>query len=251
MSTLKHTDHVAIPLGKRGAFEGVARRHGRRRNPARKLPRSSLRTPENQLRHSPQRWVERCDRSVANSETPQSVRASSHSTKQSNRSDFPPEARKRSRAALTWLGCSANTCTPASSSRSTSTPSGRSIATTSTSKHTNASHNAVIPLSSCANVSPSNALPASSAIRTSCFSDAQSIPAQLPTDPPSGRFDKRPDLEVPLRVLIDKALNGATSCRRSRHLTTGGRGWSFAGPRQGQAIVALSRRWPRQTQLDL
>ena len=30
-----------------------------------------------------------------------SVRASSHSTKQSNRSDFPPEARNRSRAALT------------------------------------------------------------------------------------------------------------------------------------------------------
>ena len=70
MSTLKHTDHVAIPLGKRGALEGVARRHGRRRNPARKLPRSSLRTPENQFRHSPQRWVEKRDRSVANSETP-------------------------------------------------------------------------------------------------------------------------------------------------------------------------------------
>ena len=73
MSTLKHTDHVAIPLGKRGALEGVARRHGRRRNPARKLPRSSLRTPENQFRHSPQRWVEKRDRSVANSETPHQV----------------------------------------------------------------------------------------------------------------------------------------------------------------------------------
>jgi hypothetical protein len=71
MSTLKNTDRARIPLGKRGAFEGVARRHGRRRNPARKLPRSSLRTPENHLRYSPQRWVERCDRSVANSETPQ------------------------------------------------------------------------------------------------------------------------------------------------------------------------------------
>src|ERR1039458_8685486 len=45
-----------------------------------------------------------------------------------------------------------------------------------------------------------------------------------------GTVRQRPDLEVPLRVLIDKALNGATSCRRSRHLTTGGRGWSFAGP---------------------
>src|ERR1039458_5571949 len=45
-----------------------------------------------------------------------------------------------------------------------------------------------------------------------------------------GTVRQRPDLEVPLRVLIDKALNGATSCRRSRHLTTGGRVWSFAGP---------------------
>jgi len=70
MSTPKHTDHVSLPLGKRGAFEGVARRHGRRRNPARTLPRSSLRTPDNQLRHNPQRWVEKRDRSVANSETP-------------------------------------------------------------------------------------------------------------------------------------------------------------------------------------
>jgi len=73
MSTPKHTDHVSLPLGKRGAFEGVARRHGRRRNPARTLPRSSLRTPDNQLRHNPQRWVEKRDRSVANSETPQQI----------------------------------------------------------------------------------------------------------------------------------------------------------------------------------
>jgi hypothetical protein len=58
-------------LGKRGAFEGVARRHGRRRNPARMTPRSSLRPPTNQLRHSPQRWVEKCGRSIKGSETPQ------------------------------------------------------------------------------------------------------------------------------------------------------------------------------------
>lgn len=70
MSALKHTDDISVPLGKRDAFEGVARRHGRRRNPARKLPRSSLRTPANQLRYTSQRWVEKSDRSVANSDTP-------------------------------------------------------------------------------------------------------------------------------------------------------------------------------------
>ena len=70
MSDLISTDRVHAPLGKRGAFEGVARRHGRRRNPARRPPPSSLRTLTNQPRHSTQRWVEKCDRSVANSETP-------------------------------------------------------------------------------------------------------------------------------------------------------------------------------------
>jgi hypothetical protein len=44
-------------------------------------------------------------------------------------------------------------------------------------KQSSASHNAVIPCSSCANVSASSRSPAASAIRTSCFSDAQSIPA--------------------------------------------------------------------------
>ena len=71
MSDLSSTDRVHAPLGKRGAFEGVARRHGRRPNPARTTPPSSLRTLTNQPRHSTQRWVEKCDRSVANSETPQ------------------------------------------------------------------------------------------------------------------------------------------------------------------------------------
>ena len=60
-------------LGKRGAFEGVARRHGRRRNPARMTPRSSLRTPTNTTRHTPQAWCEEIGRSIANSETPQNA----------------------------------------------------------------------------------------------------------------------------------------------------------------------------------
>ena len=46
------------------------RRHGRRRIPARTPLRSSLRTQTNEALHSRQRWVERRDRSVANSETP-------------------------------------------------------------------------------------------------------------------------------------------------------------------------------------
>ena len=51
-----------------------------------------------------------------------SVRASSHSTQALKRSDFPWE-RKRGVAALTWFGCKANTVSPASSSRSTNSPS--------------------------------------------------------------------------------------------------------------------------------
>ena len=47
MSTIQSTDPAVLPLGKRSAFEGVARRQGRRRNPARTTPRSSLRTPTN------------------------------------------------------------------------------------------------------------------------------------------------------------------------------------------------------------
>jgi hypothetical protein len=73
MTTVKHTDRETRSLGKRGAFEGVARRHGRRRNPARMTPRSSLRTPTNTPRHSPQDWREEIGRCIANSETAQAV----------------------------------------------------------------------------------------------------------------------------------------------------------------------------------
>ena len=73
----KHTQDVppAVPtLGKRGAFEGVARRHGRRRNPARTTPRSSLRAPTNPPRHSPQAWCEKVGRSIKGSHTPHARR---------------------------------------------------------------------------------------------------------------------------------------------------------------------------------
>ena len=69
MSTIPSIDPAVPPLGKRGAFEGVARRHGRRRNPARMTPRSSLRTPTNPALHSPQRWVEKGAYKGRNAET--------------------------------------------------------------------------------------------------------------------------------------------------------------------------------------
>ena len=78
MSTIPSIDPAVPPLGKRGAFEGVARRHGRRRNPARMTPRSSLRTPTNPALHSPQRWVEKADRSIKGSDTPQHPWAADH-----------------------------------------------------------------------------------------------------------------------------------------------------------------------------
>ena len=57
------------------------------------------------------------------------MRASSASTNASKLSLLPPAALKRGRIAATWLGCTAITCSPASSSRSISSPSGRSMAT--------------------------------------------------------------------------------------------------------------------------
>ena len=78
MSTIPSIAPAVPPLGKRGAFEGVARRHGRRRNPARMTPRSSLRTPTNQALHSPQRWVEKADRSIKGSDTPHSPDETRH-----------------------------------------------------------------------------------------------------------------------------------------------------------------------------
>jgi hypothetical protein len=72
MSTIQSIDPAVLTtLGKRSAFEGVARRQGRRRNPARTTPRSSLRTPTNPPRDHAQRGVEKCGRSITNSETPQ------------------------------------------------------------------------------------------------------------------------------------------------------------------------------------
>ena len=78
MTDLHSTDRAHTPLGKRGAFEGVARRHGRRRNPARTTPRSSLRPPTNQALHSLPRVVRKVDCSIKGSETPHARAHATH-----------------------------------------------------------------------------------------------------------------------------------------------------------------------------
>ena len=72
--------------------EVVARRHGRRRNPARRPPRSSLRTLTSRLQHNTHRWVRKVGRSDANSETPQSSFRSPPTTQADPRS-FRPSPR--------------------------------------------------------------------------------------------------------------------------------------------------------------
>ena len=95
MSTIPSTDPAVHPLGKRGAFEGVARRHRRRRNPARMTPRSSLRTPTNRPRNHAQRWVRKVGRSITHSETPQ-----------------PRTATPPARAPMTCASCAPNNSSP-------------------------------------------------------------------------------------------------------------------------------------------
>jgi hypothetical protein len=73
--------------------EVVARRHGRRRNPARMTPRSSLRTPTNRPAHHAQRWVEKVGRSITNSDTP-------HRAARAGAQTRPTRAQPRPRARL-------------------------------------------------------------------------------------------------------------------------------------------------------
>jgi len=69
MTTRQSTDHACLPLGKRGAFEGVARRPWM----AGGMGTDDARTPAtNQPRHSPPRWVEKVGRSIKGSDTPHS-----------------------------------------------------------------------------------------------------------------------------------------------------------------------------------
>ncbi len=70
MTSLPDTDRARPVLGKRGAFEGVARWPWMARGMGTDEVRS---TTTNQPRHTPQRVVEKIRRSITNSETPQPV----------------------------------------------------------------------------------------------------------------------------------------------------------------------------------
>ncbi len=75
MTRLTDTDHARLPLGKRGAFEGVARWPWM----ASGMGTDDARTPPtNQPRHQAQRWVEKVGRSITNSETPQCLEIRGH-----------------------------------------------------------------------------------------------------------------------------------------------------------------------------
>ena len=80
--------------------EVVARRHGRRRNPARTTPRSSLRTLTNPSRDHNQRWVEKVGRSIKGSDTPHCIRTTP-STERTPGSRFRPRGGVRIEACET------------------------------------------------------------------------------------------------------------------------------------------------------
>jgi len=67
MRTPQITDRACPLLGKRGAFEGVARRPWT----AGEMGTDDARTPTtHRTHHNPQRWVEKIDRSIKGSGTP-------------------------------------------------------------------------------------------------------------------------------------------------------------------------------------
>ena len=66
------------PLGKRRAFEGVARRPDAGGTTARTLPRTQVRTPTNQAPHHPDRWVRKIGCSITKSETPHLIEQINH-----------------------------------------------------------------------------------------------------------------------------------------------------------------------------
>ena len=95
----------------------------------------------------------------------------------------------RGRAAATWLGCTAMTCSPASSSRSISSPSGRSSATSVDARARSVAGRE--PAQPCLVVDgtrrPSTIRPSASTTQTACSSLAQSMPGEHWTHhPPVG-----------------------------------------------------------------
>jgi hypothetical protein len=95
MKTPQSTDRACLPLGKRGAFEGVARRHGRRRNSG-KDAASELAPNTNQpALHNAQHWVEKVSGSIKGSDTPQ-IRSSTWLASGNKRKRWRRRCRRRS-----------------------------------------------------------------------------------------------------------------------------------------------------------
>jgi Phage integrase, N-terminal SAM-like domain len=180
--------------------------------------------------------------------------ASSHSTNRSNRSDLPPDARNRSRAALTWLGGKARTRTPASSSRSTRIPVralDRDHLHLETLKYGAQRADAVLVMRKRLSPTIPRRPDPRSAHRASQTPNRS--PHSYPSSP-SASSDTRPcpGQEVPLRMRIDKALNQRLRpvAARGTSPPPGGAGLRQALC-QGQAEVALSRRRSRPPKFGL
>jgi hypothetical protein len=165
----------------------------------------------------------------------------------SNRSDLPPDARNRP-LQLNLVGMEGKHPHPGVQQRVDQQPVGafdRDQLNLETLKRPQQRADPVLVMRERRPTVPS---PAGSSISTSCFSDAQSIRAQL-HHPSASEIRPCRDKEVPLRVLIDKALTrgyvlsplAAPHHRRER----AGVRWAFT---QGQAAVALSRRRSRPPQ---
>ena len=77
MSNLPSIEHAHAPLGKRGAFEGVARRPwtagGMGTDGSRLTTLINLTNQLTTAQGTPKDWVRRCGRSIKDSDTPQIV----------------------------------------------------------------------------------------------------------------------------------------------------------------------------------
>jgi len=157
--------------------------------------------------------------------------ASTHASKLSR---LPPAALKRGRIAATWLGCTAITRRPASSRRSTSSPCGRSSATSSTAR----------PTSRAQRVDPALGVSVATTLDDPPIGivDAHRVLLAGPVNSRKHRtpFD-RPGLhageEVPWRALIGGALRARLPVAAQGTSTDRRRRWSHAGPWRGK------RRW--------
>ena len=166
------------------------------------------------------------------------VRASSHNTNASNRSDLPPETLNLGPAAATWLGCSARPATHVQQPLDQH-PVRALIATSSTRAHERAAQRPQPGLVARERARQHRS-PASSLISTSCFS----TPSRRPRNTTFHRYSSWSGLHsaptTRYRAGAHRlALNGATSCAaRAPHPAEG---LVLCWPSARQARKALPR----------